>query len=610
MKHKKYLFLCLLSWIMLAFTARAEDANEEFQEYILDEIVVTATRGEMARQEIAANIEIISKAEMDRMPASNVAEVLQYISGVYIEFNGGLGSQAVASIQGSDFRHVVVYLDGVPLNQLANPMTDLSYIPIDAIERIEVYKGAASSAWGSSLGGVIHITTTLDSQKPIQGVIHSSYGDFSTLKSRGNIKGAIDHFDYFLSLTHDENDGFTDYTAYHQNAFYGKIGYKPNEFNRFGFVYSFDEGDSEEPYTTNPWDNLSRKRAFQLLSFETSPIENLRLSIQGWHHRFDHQVEDVYPDYRVTFSDYWERTFGISARVQWDISQTNTFIFGLDSDWGRYDWHGLYNSSHEAKTGNTALYTNDTVTFGDFSINAGLRYDDNRDFGNEISPSVGVVYLISGGNALIRGQVAKGFSAPPGTWLHVPIYGNPDLKPEIGMSYQLGGQLNLFSFLTFELNLFKADIQDLISFDLKELRYVNLDRVRRQGIEGSIHLDFDIGLNLSLSANYIDVKNDLTDEVIHDIPRTLYHVQASYSDQWMTHTILGKYIDHNSTFPETRDQVFIFDYLLKVKLPLPIHYGKFTLYGTVYNLTDVAYIYRGIWPHPGRWFEGGVSMMF
>ena len=610
MKHKKFLFLGLLSWIILAFTTRAENPTGKSRKYTLDEIVITATRGEASRKEIAAHIEVITKAEMDKMPVPNVAEVLQYVPGVYMEFNGGLGSQAVASVQGSDVRHVAVYLDGVPLNQLANPLTDLSYIPIDAIERIEVYKGAASAAWGSSLGGVIHITTaTPSSQQPIQCRIQTSYGDFRTLKSRGNISGAFNQFNYFLSLTHDESDGFTDYTAYQQDAVYGKIGYEFNESNRLGFIYSYDEGDSEEPYKKDPWDDLHRKRLFQRLSFETSPVPNLTLFVEGWHHRFDHRVEDVHPDYRETFSDYWERTYGLSTRMQWDTSRSNAFTFGFDKDWGWYDWHGIY-SSYKAETGNSAIYTNDTVTFDGFSINAGLRYDDNRDFGDEISPSFGVVYHILKGKALVRGQVARGFSAPPASWIHVPIYGNLDLKPEIGLSYQLGGQVKPFPFLTLEINLFKADIKDLIHFDTKILKYVNFDRVKRQGVEGSIHATFDMGLTISASGSYVDIKDDKTDEVIRNIPRTLYHVQATYSDHWMTHTVLGKYIDHNSTFPETRDQVFLFDYLMKIKLPLPDRYGKFTLYGTVYNLTDVTYLYREIWPHPGRWFEGGVSIIF
>ncbi len=119
----------------------------------LETMVVTASRWEMPRAEVAANITVITRKELEELPASNLSEVLRYIPGVTVEANGGLGSETAVRIQGSEFRHVTVFQDGVPLNMLATPRTDLSYIPVDTIERIEVYKGAASSAWGSALGG-------------------------------------------------------------------------------------------------------------------------------------------------------------------------------------------------------------------------------------------------------------------------------------------------------------------------------------------------------------------------------------------------------------------------------------------------------------------------
>jgi vitamin B12 transporter len=579
--------------------------------YEMEEVVVTATRAETRKSEIAANVTVVSKKEIEKLPASNAAEVLQYIPGVYVEFNGGLGSDAAGvRIQGSESRHVTIFQDGVPLNQLANPQTDLSYIPVDAIDRIEIYKGAASSAWGSSLGGVVNIITKEPGrEKPVSVDAQASYGEFKTLKSRGTVTGTEGRFGYLISVTHDESDGFIDHTEYDQNSVYAKVNVDLGETSRFNFAYFYDRGNNADPIPNFPdfWDDNDRRRSYQRLLFETSPADDLLLTIEARHHQVDNFIEDVYVDRREIFNDYKDEIWGGSARINWNFADKNTLNIGFDGDWGEYDWAN-YTKTYE--TGNWAVYGNDTLTLGNLSVNAGARYDDNKDFGSEISPSGGIVYRFSGTDALIRAQIARGFSAPPAAWVHDPQYGNPDLDLEISVNYQLGGQIRLFKFLNIELNLFQANVKDLIMFDYDILKYKNIEEVTRKGIEGTITASFDFGLTLSFSGSYVDVRNDATDQVIKDIPRTIYYASALYNYKAMTHSVIGKYIDHNSTYPETRDKVFIFDYLLKVRLPFFKKYGKTSMFGAVYNLFNSTYLYREVWPKPDRWVEGGLRFEF
>jgi vitamin B12 transporter len=602
------LSLIFVPGLVSAFNTGGESDNDTFE---MEEIVVTATREEARKSEIAANVTVVSKKEIEKMPASNAAEVLQYVPGVYVEFNGGLGGDASGiRIQGSETRHVTIFQDGVPLNQLANPRTDLSYLPVDAIDRIEIYKGAASSAWGSSLGGVVNIITKEPvREKPVSADVRASYGEFKTVKSRGTVSGTKDRFGYLVSLTHDESDGFIDHTEYEQNSVYAKVNVDLGETSRVNFASFFDKGNNADPVLnfSDFWDDNDRKRSYQRLLFETLPTDNLRLTLEARHHQFDNFIEDVYVDRREVFNDYKDEIWGGSARVNWNIADTNTLNIGFDGDWGEYDWAN-YTQTYD--TGNWAVFGNDTLTLGNLTINAGIRYDDNKNFGSEVSPSGGIVYRFSGFDALIRAQVAKGFSAPPAAWIQDPQFGNPDLDPEIVVNYQLGGQIRLFKFLAIDLNLFRADVKDLITFDSGTLKYKNIDDVIRKGIEGAITASFDFGLTLSFGGSYVDVRNDKTDQVIEDIPRTIYNASALYRYKAMTHSVIGKYIDHNSTYPETQDRVFIFDYLLKVNLPFPQQYGKASLFGAVYNLFNTTYLYREVWPKADRWVEGGVRFEF
>jgi len=579
--------------------------------YEMEAVVVTATRVETSRQKVAANVSVVTAEDLEKMPVSNAAEALQYIPGVYVEFNGGLGSDASGvRIQGSETRHVTVLQDGVPLNQLANPMTDLSYLPGDAIDRIEVYKGTASSAWGSALGGVINIITKdPEPKKPAVIDVRTSYGEFQTSKSRGTVSGTVDSFGYLLSLTHDQSNGFIEHTEYDQSAVYAKINYDLGSSNRINFACFYDKGQNADPVPNYPafWDDIHRQRTYQRLLLETSPADNLVLTFEGRHHQFDSFIEDVYVDHREVFNDYQDEIWGGSARMNWSTTDTNTLNAGFDGDWGEYDWK---NYTNVYKTGNWALFANDTFTLENLTLNAGVRYDDNKDFGSEISPSGGVVYRFPAADTLVRAQITRGFSAPPAAWVHDPQYGNPDLEPEIAVNYQLGGEVRLLHFIKCELNLFRADIADLIRYNSNTRRYENIDKVRRQGLEGNISANFDFGLTLAFGGSYVDVRNKETDNVIEDIPRTIHNVSAVYTHNRMTHSIIGKYIDHNSSYPETQDKVFIFDYLLKVNLPFPETYGRVSIFGAVYNVFNTTYLYREVWPKPDRWVEGGVRFEY
>ncbi len=111
---------------------------------------------------------------------TNLSEVLQKSVGVQIRRYGGLDDFATVSIRGSTSEQVAVYLDGIRLNQGVGRGVNISTIPTDQIERIEIYKGAAP-AWfdSSTIGGVVNVITKKAGQKRNTRLIQS-FGSFTT----------------------------------------------------------------------------------------------------------------------------------------------------------------------------------------------------------------------------------------------------------------------------------------------------------------------------------------------------------------------------------------------------------------------------------------------
>jgi hypothetical protein len=147
------------------------------------------------------------------------------------------------------------------------------------------------------------------------------------------------------------------------------------------------------------------------------------------------------------------------------------------------------------------------------------------------------------------------------------------------------------------------------------MKWGNIDEATRRGVEGRIGVHFTTGplsgLALAFGGSFIDVQNAETDEVIKDIPRVLYDASASYTCKRVIQSITGRYVDTNSSFPETHDKVFVFDYLIRVRLPSP-PCVKLTpsLFAAVHNFTDSDYLYRSVFLQPGRWVEGCMRFEF
>ncbi len=162
----------------------APDGADEFLSLYFDkeQVVEGATRVSKPISRVAENVTVINAAEIERMNAHNVDDVLNRVAGLYVDYAGlDFNHNSDIFIQGSGWEHVVVLLDGIRVNKASAEIAWVNMVPVRVIKRIEVIKGAASSTWGSALGGVINIITkdTGSTNRP-QADLTASYGERST----------------------------------------------------------------------------------------------------------------------------------------------------------------------------------------------------------------------------------------------------------------------------------------------------------------------------------------------------------------------------------------------------------------------------------------------
>ncbi len=106
-------------------------------------------------------VQVITAADINAMPARTVSEILLYAAGIDLRQRGPNGVQADLQMQGSTFDQVLLLINGVKMSdpQTGHHQLNLSISP-EVIERIEIVKGAAAHVYGvNALAGVVNIIT-------------------------------------------------------------------------------------------------------------------------------------------------------------------------------------------------------------------------------------------------------------------------------------------------------------------------------------------------------------------------------------------------------------------------------------------------------------------
>src|SRR5688572_2956200 len=125
----------------------AADATAQATE--LDNVVVTATRTAQTQDATLAAVDVITRADIDRLQPVSLPELLRGSPGLAISNSGGAGKASSVFLRGTESDHVLVLIDGVRIGSATLGTAALQDIPVDQIERIEIVRGPFSSLYGA-----------------------------------------------------------------------------------------------------------------------------------------------------------------------------------------------------------------------------------------------------------------------------------------------------------------------------------------------------------------------------------------------------------------------------------------------------------------------------
>lgn len=420
------MILFVLGSSMNAFAQNNDVLDENF---VLDEMVVSATRSEKKLLDTAASVSVITDKDLDKMHINNLDEAFVKIPGVYVGRLSGIGSTTSQTVMRgvNAANSVAVLVDGVQVNDSYNGSVTWSAIPVDMVKRVEVLRGPASVLYGgNALAGVINIITKDVDKTSVN--LKLSYGSNNTQNHSLYVAGkASDKLDFNVNYEKKKTDGYITDPVLSSKAVFGAettttntgakrwiIGNKgKRQWDEntvgVGFKYHFDESKSLAlDFTKNEYeysysaptsyfgDDIIKKagtyfstpgeKASNKYNMTYNDSENGWKAVVGYSDQYKQHDTSIS---KATDSSKPNTRFSFDLQKNQTISANNNAVFGLnyrkdEMDATVYKLADKFNSDSKIAVDSMASGTNksfsayvmDEHKFSDrWTATAGLRYD-------------------------------------------------------------------------------------------------------------------------------------------------------------------------------------------------------------------------------------------
>jgi len=588
----------LLSLFMLVSPALGEEDDlrtlELFNGSTAD--IVSASRSPRPASQSAENITVVTANEIAALNAHTLADVLHAVTGVQLRWIRTPGSLVTLQMQGSQSNHILVMIDSVPINLLSDNTVDISSVPVQMIERIEIVKGAASSSWGSALGGVINvITKSPQDERPVAGLVSTSFGKRETMDHRAELSGTVGRLGYYLTGGKLKSDGLLPNNQAELDSLYGKLQYQLPVRGSVSLTTGFTDNDSGQFGTDTVKADQQARQLIATLNMQY-PVSD-SLSIQGMLRRRKSEMKitglALLTNLPLPTKSADESANGASLLISYH-DDLQRIVGGVDYDHVKADLV-IRGADPHPRADRVGVYLNDTFTLGAFAITPSARFDHTGTDGNLLSPGFGITYSVTE-NSVLRGYTARGYSI-------TSI--NRDNSTEKVWTSQLGIESADIPYLWLKGTLFRNDTWNVrmpVGPKQSELK---------QGYELEARTTPLFGASLSLGYTYIHAKNEDTDAVVLGIAKHTVNLGIKYDDpRYLRALLTGRYIDWNVSSADVNSDFddIVWDLHLSKSI-------RFSEYGSVELFFSLRNLFNGnqyVVPmeNPRRWGEVGVRCEF
>ena len=631
----------------------ADSKTAEAGVYALGEVVVSATT---ADKEVATTIEVTA----DQIEAANAAtldEALELLPGIDVT-TGGKGTPRI-NIHGFKSRHVLLLLNGIPMNSTSDGQFNPALIPTENIAKIKVSYGTHSVLYGQGgLAGVINVITKKGSDD--LGFTYSTQMD-----ERGNnlskaaASGGKDKIDYFFSVSNYNSDGYAlsgDFNETSQEngglrensdekrlSFFGNIGARLTDDLSLGLTLSRTDGeygvpsgvidDNADVFAPSiKYERTDDLEAYSSqISLDYHPQGIFGIRAWGFVNRQEEENNTYKDETFEKITGYTEDQTDIQGgtiQTTLDFGTFGNTLFSLSGEKDQYASQGeatkkdkvtVTDIDRELKLYTAALEYR-LALFSRIDITAGLnRTWQNRKDGEDNAKSG---YMIGAGfsltdNTRLRASYARKIRFPSIGQYYDSKKGNSELKPEQSDNYEAGITQNLGMNLMLNASVFLSNVENYIEKDETSGVYENNDEYQFKGMDIGLSLPFANKKGLvSIGYSLLDTEDkspgSLKDELQYR-PMNKYTLNATYSFAFglTAHGDIMYVTDQYYYSDDATEKGKLDDYtIVNLNLEQKVYKETLSIFMGVTNLLDEDYEESYALPQAGRTAYAGLKVRF
>ena len=545
--------------------AFADDQHDDATS-VMETIVVTANKSGVSLLKAPASMSVITSEDIKLNTSVDVMDAVRQTPGVTFQGRSTGGRQAM-SIRGMDSDKTMFLVDGRRTlgsdNVFGHSNFQYNWLPMSAIDSIEVVRGPLSALYGSdALGGVVNVRT-----KPIpeewSGSVSARSG-FAEGDGGDELNGGVhlagpltDKLGMLLSYTYSQADEVmsaseptvSELEEKESQNIFGRLSYLPSEDHRLNI--DFGKTDEERFFNTSTYlSNYDINKQMFSVGYE-GQFDSFDLNLGAYHAEMEQvnkRTNGSTPSNPQTL-----KNSTVDGSIGFEMGSQHQMLVGTEI---RQETliHPDIDGGEKEILYLAAFAQDEWMMTDNLTATVGLRWDDHENFGSEISPRAYLVYTIND-NWLMKGGYSHGFRAPTvkqsspeyrftSSSMSYEYMGNEDVTPETSENYELNLTYS-GDRTTVAVTAYYNQIDDLIESvcvsncktgsdydsDSPQVKtYENVEQAMTRGIETEIHFDITEQWAFNVSHAYLDTENKTTGEELEQRPDHTVNSNLTWSD--------------------------------------------------------------------------------